>query len=69
MPILLLTNINRLLNKLDELSVIVADLKLDFIALTETWLNSDIPDSACSLSSYSIVRKDRNGQLGGAVMV
>ena len=69
MPTLLLTNVNRIHNKLDELSAIASDLKLDSIALTETWLNSDIPDSLCSLSSYSIVRKDRNDHLGRGVML
>jgi hypothetical protein len=65
MPSPLLTNANRIYNELDELFVIVSDFKPEFIALSETWLNSDIPDSFCSLSSYCMVRIDRKGQLGG----
>ena len=32
---------------------------------TETWLDSDVPDSCISLPGYNIVRKDRNKYGGG----
>ena len=68
LPSLLLTNINRILNKFDELTIIVHNLKPDIIAITETWLSDDILDSVCSLPHYTIIRKDRQTGLGGGVM-
>jgi hypothetical protein len=58
-----------LLNKLDELSVIIKNISPDVIALTETWLNDDIIDSVCDMSGYSIVRKDRMHGSGGGVLL
>jgi hypothetical protein len=69
LPSVLLTNANHLLNKLDELSLIASAIKPDIIAITETWLNKDILDSVCSISSYSVVRKGRQNALGGGVML
>ena len=69
MPSVLLSNVNRITNKLDELSLFADKLRPDIIALTETWLSDAIPDSFCSLSSYNAVRLDRQtGQQGGGIM-
>ena len=41
---------------------------VDVIAITETWLNPEIPDGPVSLTDYSMVRKDRaSGKRGGGV--
>ena len=69
MPTLLLTNANRIRNKLDELYVMVQEMNPNIIAITETWLDDTIPDTVCSLPNYSIVRRDRQGKLGGGVML
>lgn len=69
MPSLLLSNVNRLYNKMDEISIIVTDLMPDIIVFTETWLDGTIPDSVVSLSSYSVFRKDRKTGLGGGVII
>ena len=69
MPSLLLTNANRLLNKLDDLSLLVQSSKTDVIAITETWLDGCIPDSAIAMQFYSIVRRDRQNQMGGGVLL
>lgn len=66
---MLLTNVNHLLNKLDELSIVASSINPDIIAVTETWLNIEIADSVCSLPSYSIIRRDRINGLGGGVML
>jgi hypothetical protein len=68
LPSLLLTNVNHILNKLDELSLTVSKIKPSIVAITETWLNPDILDAVCSIPSYSIVRKDRCSGPGGGVM-
>ena len=41
---------------------------VDVIAITETWLNPEIPDGPVSLTDFSIVRNDRaSGKRGGGV--
>ena len=67
MPSLLLTNANRLLNKIDDLSLLVQSHAPDLIAITETWLDAGVPDAGVSLQHYSIVRRDRKLQQGGGV--
>ena len=69
MPSVLITNINHICNKFDELSVVASKLNPDIIALTETWLTPDVPDSHCSLLDYNILRRDRIGKIGGGVMI
>ena len=54
LPIVLLTNANRLHNKIDELFCLVNREHFDLIAITETWLTNEVPDSVyhsvCELS-------------------
>ena len=45
LPSMLLTNANRVLNKLDELYVLVSKFKIDIICITESWLDANTPDS------------------------
>lgn len=37
--------------------------------VTESWLNSDIPDSLISVPGYTIFRSDRQGRSGGGVCI
>jgi hypothetical protein len=69
LPVLLLTNICHLSNKLDDLSVVVRDLKPTVVCLTETWLDSSVPDIAIDLYGYHAFRKDRSSGCGGGVAV
>lgn len=69
MPTVFLTNANRIMNKLDELYVLISNLKIDVVAVTESWLGANIPDSVLHLPNFSIVRHDRQGRLGGGVML
>ena len=70
LPSLLLTNANHVLNKLDELYLLVAGTNpaLDIISITESWLSPDIPNSLCDLPDFTIFRRDRKDGLGGGVM-
>lgn len=65
----LYTNIRSLLNKWDELMLYISDLAPDLIAVTETWLSSEIPDSELCLPGYSIFRADRCGRGGGVLLL
>lgn len=42
---------------------------LDVICVTETWLDSSIPDSEIFLRGYRIVRNDRQDKSGGGVAI
>ena len=37
------------------------------IAVTESWLHADLPDSAVGIGGYDVHRKDRSGRRGGGV--
>jgi hypothetical protein len=67
-PSLLLTNANRILNKLDELSLLLSNEPIDLVAVTETWLSDEIPDSVVSINGYLAIRRDRSTGIGGGVM-
>ena len=70
MPTLLLTNANRLMNKLEELHILsTSNSKPDLIAITETWLSASITDDTINLRNYIAFRKDRVNRPGGGVMV
>ena len=73
MPSLLLTNTNRLVNKLDELSILCHSVHPAIIAITETWLTSDISDNHIHISdsdiNYVIYRRDRVERTGGGVLI
>ena len=54
---------------MDELEAVSQINNADFICITETWLNSSIPDSAVSLANYLIFRNDRLSSSGGGVCI
>ncbi len=59
------TNCRSLLPKIDELRLLADDTRLDFIALTETWLDPSIKDSELSIPSFTLLRRDRSRHGGG----
>ena len=64
-------NINRLLNKVDGVRELLIKFKLDILALSETWLTTDISDDEINIPGYLIARKDRSNSSklrGGGVM-
>ena len=66
-PSLLVTNICHLSNKIDELhGVVDVNGKPSVVMITESWLSSEIPDSAINIgSTYNIYRLDRPTTGGG----
>ena len=70
MPTLLLTNVNHLLNKLDELhiKISITQPSIDILAITESWLDDAVSDNVCLLSNYSFFRRDRKEGAGGGVV-
>ena len=65
MPKILLTNIQSLRSKVDELSIIASTQKIDIICLTETWLTDEIETCMVDIPGYSMVRNDRLNRRGG----
>lgn len=53
--------------KIDELRVSLLFNPVDFVAVTESWLHADLPDSAVGIGGYEVHRKDRSGRRGGGV--
>ncbi|KAK7151638.1 hypothetical protein R3I94_008091 [Phoxinus phoxinus] len=68
MPGFLLSNVRSLRYKCDELYSIAVNNNSAVIAVSETWLNADIPDSTVNLPGYSMHRRDREGSGGGVAL-
>ncbi|XP_020605300.1 uncharacterized protein LOC110044121, partial [Orbicella faveolata] len=63
-------NIRSLRKKLNELRVFITQSpRIHIIALTETWLNSNISDAEVSLPGFTLFRRDRLVRKGGGVAV
>ena len=54
-----MANVRSLRPKVDELGMISHVNSVDTIAVTETWLASDIPDNAVDIPNFNPFRKDR----------
>ena len=67
LPNFFLSNVRSISNKVDDLGVVVQKNCIDFAGITETWLNSNIPDSSINIDDFNLIRKDRSGQRGGGV--
>ena len=63
-------NAQSIMNKLDDLHVMVSSLQPDIIGISESWTNSNVLDSELSISGYDIFRCDRpNSRRGGGVLL
>ena len=62
-------NVRSLLPKIDQIRhihMIVEDTKCSIIGVTESWLDSTVPDPEINpIPGYTVIRKDRNCQGGG----
>ena len=61
-------NARSIINKKDELNIMVDDIKPHIIGITESWANNDITDAKLGLEGYAMFRKDRMGRRGGGVL-
>ena len=55
-------------NNKNELNIMVEDINLHIIGITESWANKDISDAELGLTEYVMFRRDRIGQRGGGVI-
>ena len=60
-------NASSILNKKNELNIMVDDIKPHIIGITEPWANNDITYAELGLEGYVLFRKDRIGKRGGVL--
>ena len=77
LPTIFLTNARSIINKFDELEArLSTDLLKNccLLAITESWLSSNIQDSQIALEDYTLIRHDRsasstNKTIGGGLLI
>ena len=47
---------------------LLLDSTLDFLCLSETWLNKNAPSAAVNVSGFKVFRRDREISKGGGVI-
>ena len=62
-------NARSVINKKNELNIMVDEIKRHIIGITESWANNDITDAELGLEGYVMFRKDRIGRRGGGVLL
>ena len=62
-PSVIYANIRSVTSKIDELQAVVSINNPYIVCLTETWLNSNIPNSACDLTDFTCYRNDRQSAM------
>ena len=66
-PSLLLSNVMSLAPKIDEVNSVVINANVDVVCITETWLQSHIPDSVVAINGFNLIRRDRKEAIHGGV--
>ena len=62
-------NARSIVNKKNELNIMVEDIDPHIIGITESWANIDITDAELGLTGYVMFRRDRIGRRGGGVIL
>ena len=62
-------NVRSIVNKKNELNIMVEDIDLHIIGITESWANTDITDAELGLTGYVLFRRDRIRRRGGEVIL
>ena len=62
-------NARSIINKENELIIMVDDIKPHIIGITESWANNDITYAELGLEGCVMFRKDRVGRRGGGVLL
>ena len=62
-------NARSIVNKKNELNIMVEDIDPHIIGITESWANTDITDAELGLTGYVMFRRDRIGRRGGGVVL
>ena len=62
-------NARSIVNKRNELNIMVEDIDPHIIGITESWATLDISDAELGMKGYVMFRKDRLGRRGGGVIL
>ena len=62
-------NARTIVNKKNELNIMVEDIDPHIIGITESWANADITYGELGLTGYVMFRRDRIGRRGGGVIL
>ena len=62
-------NARSIVNKINELNIMVEDNDPHIIGITESWATPDISDAELGMTGYVMFRKDRIGRRGGGVIL
>ena len=62
-------NARSIVNKKNELNIMVEDTDPHIIGITESWANTDITDAELGLTGYVMFMRDRIGRRGGGVIL
>ena len=62
-------NARSIVNKKNELNIMVENIDPHIIGITESWANTDITDVEIGLTGYVMFRRDRIGRRGGVVIL
>ena len=62
-------NARSVVNKKNELNIMVEEIDPHIIGITESWANTDITDVELGLTGYVMFRRDRIGRRGGGVIL
>ena len=62
-------NARNIINKKNELNIMVDDIKPHTIGITESWANNDITDAELGLAGCVMCRKDIMVRRGGGVLL
>ena len=68
LPVFLLTNVRSLRYKTDDLTAVIQANNIHICCVTETWLESGIPNETIAIDGFTCYRKDRtDGRRAGGV--
>ena len=62
-------NARSIVNKKNELNIMVEDIDPHIIGITESWANTDLTKAELGLTGYIMFRRDRIGRRGGGVIL
>ena len=62
-------NARSIINKKNEINIMVDDIQPHIIGIAESWANNDITYADLGLEGYTMFRKDRKGRRGGGVLL
>ena len=62
-------NARRIVNKKNELNIMIEDIDPHITGITKPWANTNITDVELGLTGYIMFRRDRIGRRGGGVIL